>query len=195
MWGLNAPKADLGATKKLCLAVNQGLQKGLLASVCVAGRGGLAYGLARMAMAGGLGLNVDLDGLAAEDGLSALQKLYSESCGRFIVTVDPSRSAELRALLGDIPAACIGLVAKGKDLVINSGGKEMLRLGANRMIKSIHAAFRGSGMSVRALVLTGFGLNCDFETAHVLRLAGAEAHRVHISDLTGAPGNRPQPAS
>ena len=46
-------------------------------------------------------------------------------------------------------------------------------------------------MSVRALVLTGFGLNCDFETAHVLRLAGAEAHRVHISDLTGAPGMAP----
>lgn len=40
-------------------------------------------------------------------------------------------------------------------------------------------------MSVRALVLAGFGLNCDFETAHALTLAGAEAKRVHISDLTG----------
>ncbi|MCB2228878.1 MAG: phosphoribosylformylglycinamidine synthase subunit PurQ [Desulfarculaceae bacterium] len=39
--------------------------------------------------------------------------------------------------------------------------------------------------NVKALVLTGFGLNCDWETAHTLRLAGAEAHRVHISDLTG----------
>ncbi|MCB2188844.1 MAG: phosphoribosylformylglycinamidine synthase subunit PurQ [Deltaproteobacteria bacterium] len=40
---------------------------------------------------------------------------------------------------------------------------------------------------IRALVLAGYGLNCDVETAHVLRLAGAEAERVHISDLTGAP--------
>ncbi|MFZ5586222.1 MAG: phosphoribosylformylglycinamidine synthase subunit PurQ [Thermodesulfobacteriota bacterium] len=40
-------------------------------------------------------------------------------------------------------------------------------------------------MTVRALVLAGFGLNCDFETAHALGLAGAEARRVHISDLTG----------
>lgn len=40
-------------------------------------------------------------------------------------------------------------------------------------------------MSVKALVLTGYGLNCDFETQHVLRLAGAEAVRVHISELTG----------
>ena len=40
-------------------------------------------------------------------------------------------------------------------------------------------------MSVKALVLTGYGLNCDFETAHVLKMAGAEAERVHISDLAG----------
>jgi len=36
---------------------------------------------------------------------------------------------------------------------------------------------------VNALVLTGFGLNCDTETAFVLQRAGAEAHRVHINAL------------
>lgn len=40
-------------------------------------------------------------------------------------------------------------------------------------------------MSARALVLAGYGINCDFETAHVLNLAGAQAKRVHISQLTG----------
>ncbi len=37
--------------------------------------------------------------------------------------------------------------------------------------------------TIRALVLTGFGLNCDLETAHALELAGAEAVRVHINAL------------
>jgi len=37
--------------------------------------------------------------------------------------------------------------------------------------------------SPRALVLTGFGLNCDWETTHALELAGAEARRVHINQL------------
>jgi phosphoribosylformylglycinamidine synthase len=46
-------------------------------------------------------------------------------------------------------------------------------------------------MSVRALVLAGFGLNCDGETAHALTLAGAEAKRVHISDLTGTAQAKP----
>ncbi|MFO7750214.1 MAG: phosphoribosylformylglycinamidine synthase I [Desulfobacteraceae bacterium] len=36
---------------------------------------------------------------------------------------------------------------------------------------------------VRALVLTGFGLNCDMETAHAFELAGAAAERVHINAL------------
>ena len=39
--------------------------------------------------------------------------------------------------------------------------------------------------SVRALVLTGFGLNCDLETAYSLRVAGARAERVHLNDLIG----------
>lgn len=36
---------------------------------------------------------------------------------------------------------------------------------------------------VRALVLTGFGLNCDMETARAFDLAGAAAERVHINSL------------
>ena len=37
--------------------------------------------------------------------------------------------------------------------------------------------------SINALVLTGYGLNCDFETAYAFGLAGANAHRVHINAL------------
>ena len=36
---------------------------------------------------------------------------------------------------------------------------------------------------VNALVLTGYGLNCDNETAYALELAGASARRVHINSL------------
>jgi phosphoribosylformylglycinamidine synthase subunit PurQ / glutaminase len=34
-----------------------------------------------------------------------------------------------------------------------------------------------------ALVLAGYGLNCDYETQYALTLAGADARRVHINDL------------
>lgn len=36
---------------------------------------------------------------------------------------------------------------------------------------------------VKALVLTGFGLNCDLETAYALEVAGAAADRIHLNDV------------
>lgn len=36
---------------------------------------------------------------------------------------------------------------------------------------------------IKALVLTGYGLNCDNETAYAFELAGAQAQRVHINAL------------
>ena len=39
------------------------------------------------------------------------------------------------------------------------------------------------GTAVRVLVLAGYGLNCDHETAYAFGLAGAQAERVHINAL------------
>jgi len=36
---------------------------------------------------------------------------------------------------------------------------------------------------VKALVLTGYGLNCDYETDYALKTAGAKSDRVHINEL------------
>ena len=39
----------------------------------------------------------------------------------------------------------------------------------------------------RALVITGFGLNCEAETSHALRLTGWDVDRVHLNDLLATP--------
>ncbi|MBW1902106.1 MAG: phosphoribosylformylglycinamidine synthase I [Deltaproteobacteria bacterium] len=36
---------------------------------------------------------------------------------------------------------------------------------------------------VKALVLTGYGLNCDYETDFSLKMAGADSHRIHINEM------------
>ena len=46
---------------------------------------------------------------------------------------------------------------------------------------------------VKALVLTGYGLNCDYETDYALRLAGAESRRVHINEMIGGKGVHKKP--
>jgi len=38
-------------------------------------------------------------------------------------------------------------------------------------------------MAVRAAVISGYGINCDYETMHAFELAGAKPERVHVSDL------------
>ena len=40
---------------------------------------------------------------------------------------------------------------------------------------------------VRALVLTGYGINCDYETADAFSRAGADATRVHLNDVIANP--------
>jgi len=45
------------------------------------------------------------------------------------------------------------------------------------------AANPKSNGSVHVLVLTGYGLNCDFETAYAFELAGAVSTRIHINAL------------
>ncbi len=41
----------------------------------------------------------------------------------------------------------------------------------------------------KVLVLTGYGLNCDIETAHACEQAGARADRVHINDVISGAAN------
>jgi len=38
---------------------------------------------------------------------------------------------------------------------------------------------------VKAIVLTGYGLNCDYETDYSFRIAGIESYKVHINELIG----------
>ena len=38
-------------------------------------------------------------------------------------------------------------------------------------------------MSVKVAVLTGFGINCDRETAAVFEMAGAKSERIHVNRL------------
>lgn len=42
-------------------------------------------------------------------------------------------------------------------------------------------------MSVRTLVLTGFGINCDRETVTAFQRAGAQAESIHLNDLIESP--------
>jgi phosphoribosylformylglycinamidine (FGAM) synthase-like enzyme len=84
---------------------------GLIASAHGVYRGGLAVHLAMVAMGGNLGLQVDARRVPAADPHRTDTLLFSESAGRFIVTVDPVRRRDFEALFTGCPCACIGTVS------------------------------------------------------------------------------------
>lgn len=38
-------------------------------------------------------------------------------------------------------------------------------------------------MQVKTLIMTGYGINCDYETEHAFKLAGSLTEKVHVNDL------------
>jgi phosphoribosylformylglycinamidine synthase len=113
--GLNVPNVFPGEFLGYYSALSQAIEKGLVASVHGIYRGGLGVHLAMVAMAGNLGMNVTLehvllDGVERNDVV-----LFSESAGRFIVTVDPANQYGFEKILTGAPFSCIGNVTSRTD--------------------------------------------------------------------------------
>jgi phosphoribosylformylglycinamidine synthase len=63
-------------------------------------------------MAGELGMEVDLSKVPGVEMLTPGQVLYSESCGRFIVTVAPDRHTAFEAIFSGMALGRIGLTTE-----------------------------------------------------------------------------------
>lgn len=111
-------------------ALAQAIAQGLVASAHGIYRGGLAVHLAMKAMAGELGMAVDLARIpAADDAGRDDVLLYAESAGRFIVTVNPLHAESFEALFQALPLACIGhTVAEPRLTVQGLSGKTVIDL-------------------------------------------------------------------
>jgi len=95
-----------------------------------------------MAIAGGLGLEADLSKVAIDIGKGKLYDdtlLFSESAGRFMVTVCPRHQEIYEKLFKGMPISCIGKVTDSHNsLKINSmAGKPIVNLS----IEALEASF------------------------------------------------------
>ena len=117
--GLHVPELQPELSMKLYRALNRAIEDELVASCHGVYRGGLGVHLAMVAMAGGLGMNIDLSMVPREDAEQDQVILYSESPGRFIATIDPKNRSSFEACFDTLPHACVGTVSSGLDFVIN----------------------------------------------------------------------------
>ena len=109
--GVNVPTVNFTVNKILYRAVEKAIRLEIPASCHAVGRGGLGVHLALMTMAGGLGMEIDLSQVPAPpDGLCDEELLFSESAGRFILTVPPDHQAVFEKLCKGLAVCCVGTV-------------------------------------------------------------------------------------
>jgi len=121
--GLHVPQVRAQDFLAYYRRLEQAIAAGRLASCHGVYRGGLAVHLAFMAMAGGLGLEVDLAGLAD----NPLTALYSESAGRFLVTVAPPDCRRWEEDMAGAPLRRLGRVRADRRVVIRWGEEVLIQ--------------------------------------------------------------------
>ena len=142
--GLNLPKVEPASLMKRFNAISRAVDKELIASCHGIYRGGLGIHLAMVAMAGELGMAVDLSKIPKTGVEKDHVILYSETPGRFIVTVDPKDRSMFESTMDNIPCACIGTVCESPDFHINGlDGKPLIRLPVFELKKAWKETFGG----------------------------------------------------
>ena len=114
--GNSVPVVDVQANLKLYRRLHQAITGGLVASAHDLSDGGLGVALAESAFAGDFGIEANLICVPATGDLDDSTLLFSESAGRFVVTIHPDQAEKFEMLLASCPHARIGEVTKTKEL-------------------------------------------------------------------------------
>jgi len=116
--GLNVPKVVPEAFVALYRALGHAIDKEIVASAHGIYRGGLGIHLALVAMGGNLGMEADLGVVPADQIDRNDFVLFSESAGRFIVTIDSENRKAFEENFKGLDFACIGTVTQRNHFVI-----------------------------------------------------------------------------
>jgi phosphoribosylformylglycinamidine synthase len=126
--GNGVPRVHPEAFIRIYRALERAVRHGLVASCHDCSDGGLGVALAETAFAGGLGLRADLAGVNREGVEREDWLLFSESQGRFVITVHPEHQAAFEGQMAGAPLARVGDVTVERVLVVKGlQGREVVR--------------------------------------------------------------------
>jgi len=120
--GCNVPRVRPDEFMPRYRSLERAIDNELAASVHGIYRGGLGVHLAMVAMGGNLGISVDLTQVPADNIDREDILLFSESAGRFIVTVDPAKRAAFEDVFKGDGCACVGTVTEQPVLTFKGLG-------------------------------------------------------------------------
>lgn len=142
--GNSVPQVNAQSALKLYAAFEAAVQKDLLASAESIVLGGLGVSLARVAIAGKIGLDVDLSNVSQASNLSADHILFSESQSRFLVSVSPQDQAAFEALFQGQSCILIGQALPDQHFrVKDAAGKNIVDTNLSELEKAYRSTFKG----------------------------------------------------
>ncbi len=141
------PHVDVPTARTTMNAIGKAIRSGLVQSCHDLSEGGLAVASAEMALAGLLGLAIDIEQVPCEaleyagDVLATIL-LFSESASRFLVEVEPRQREAFEAHMqahGVHDIACLGSVTESGRFEVRSGERVLIDLS----IDELQAAWKG----------------------------------------------------
>jgi len=128
-----APSVDLESSLKLYNALSKAIDAGLVSSCHDCSDGGLGVALAETAFAGGLGMSIYLRKVPTEDVDRNDFLMFSESQGRFVVTISPGNEKRFEEMIKGNAFAKIGTVIKEDFTVYGLDGKICIKSDINEL--------------------------------------------------------------
>jgi len=139
--GNSVPKVKTDINLEIYRSFSRTVEEGLVSSAISVSKGGLGTALAKSAIAGQLGMEVELEKIpthcARED-----YTLYSESQGRLIVTVNPEDREKFERAIGQNIFAMIGRVRGDNKFLLRKNGKKVVDTTVNKLTELYKSTFR-----------------------------------------------------
>ena len=142
--GLNVPRVIPDQFVPVYKALVHAIDGEIVASAHSICRGGLGVHLALTAMGGNLGMEVDLACVAVDNVDRNDAILFSESAGRFIVSINPQYKEHVENIFKNLPCSCIGEITGKSNFIIKGiGGKVIISVPVNDLKNVWKAPFSG----------------------------------------------------
>ncbi len=141
--GTNPPALDTDETRRLYIAVERAMREGLVRSAVTPTKGGLGVALARTALAGDLGIELGLGEVPGAGDLEADVALFSESNGRFVLTVAEADRERFEQLFEGLPCRDVGVVTSEPRLVVRTADATLVDIGLDALRQSFQEGLAG----------------------------------------------------
>ena len=134
--GASVPTVNAKEAIERYRTLSRAIEKEWCHSVHTPAIGGLGIGFAKMAIAGRLGIDIDVSLIPASEKMPIDALLFSETNSRFIVTVPEASKEKFERAMEGQPCPCIGKVVRTPFLIIREEGKIIGKLGLEDLITS-----------------------------------------------------------